>query len=104
MNFNVNRYKVSQYLSGRPKPRVRWLLGGLPAPSGSSPASGSETSAGTTVTSRVVLPDLGRADSGRLVTCEAQNNNVSGPVRKTVAIVMNRKKRKEKAFISLSSK
>ena len=72
------------HISGTPKPTITWHRSGLPM------AASAVTSAGSVVTSRVVLEDLGRSDSGALLTCQASNSNVSRPTRKSVSIVMNR--------------
>ena len=74
---------ISSFISGRPMPQVRWFWSGLPL------SSTSEVSSGSTVTSNVILSDLKRSDNGVLLTCQAQNNNVSSPVKHSVAIRMN---------------
>ena len=62
---------------------VRWLWSGHPI------RETSEVSSGSTVTSTVILRDLQREDNGALLTCLAKNNNVSTPVKHSVALLMN---------------
>jgi len=68
---------------GRPKPKVQWFWSGLPL------SASSEVSSGSTVTSSVILRELKRSDDGILLTCQAQNNNISTPVKHSVALRMN---------------
>ncbi|TRY72468.1 hypothetical protein TCAL_04760 [Tigriopus californicus] len=68
---------------GSPKPEIQWYRSGLII------LGASEISSGSTVTSTITLSDLKRIDDGALLTCEASNNNISRPVRRSVAIVMN---------------
>ena len=83
--YSLFKIKLPNIISGRPKPRVRWLQSGVFL------ASSSEVSSGSTVTSTVVLESLERSDNGLLLTCEASNNNISKPVRHSVSLLMNRK-------------
>ena len=78
---------VKFFLAGRPEPRVRWFQSGLPLIDHVT----SEVSSGSTVTSSVLLNDLERTDNGLLLTCQAQNNNISKPVQHSVTIKLNRK-------------
>ena len=78
---------VKFLLTGRPEPRVRWFQSGLPLIDHVT----SEVSSGSTVTSSVLLNDLERTDNGLLLTCQAQNNNISKPVQHSVTIKLNRK-------------
>ena len=76
-------HRVLFSVPGRPKPMVRWVWSGHPI------RETSEVSSGSTVTSTVVLRDLQREDNGALLTCLAKNNNVSTPVKHSVALLMN---------------
>ena len=62
---------------------MKWFWSGRPL------ASASEVSSGSTVTSNVILTGLKRSDDGILLTCEAQNNNISTPVKHSVVVTMN---------------
>ena len=82
-NLHTEQNPTFFYFSGRPKPMVRWLWSGHPI------RETSEVSSGSTVTSTVILRDLQREDNGALLTCLAKNNNVSTPVKHSVALLMN---------------
>ena len=83
-NAKIQKHcETSSFFSGRPKPMVRWLWSGHPI------RETSEVSSGSTVTSTVILRDLQREDNGALLTCLAKNNNVSTPVKHSVALLMN---------------